>query len=157
MARYSSFGPKTDQLEENESRGFVFSPAVDERLLSSFSGTSKDFQEGFSCFAPHIERAGLSPGTVAQTYPEDTGRMVSAYLEDPQAVEGAENPLMEAARRGGADTFLEDVFGSGGQYQGSQSILATAPDDSEAGSELAYPPLGSSETNPPADTTTSLD
>jgi hypothetical protein len=111
MARFSSVTSETGEVEEDGSRGFGFSPSVDERLLASFSGTSRDFQEGFSRFAPHIEGAGLDPGAVAQTYPEDTGRMVGAYLEAPQAVEGAENPLMEAARRGGADTFLDDVFG----------------------------------------------
>jgi hypothetical protein len=52
---------------------------------------------------------------VAQTYPEDTARMVRAYLEDPQGIERAVDPLGEAARRGGGQQFWEDVFGTKGR------------------------------------------
>jgi hypothetical protein len=84
---------------------------VEARIRSNFTGTETDFSAGFSEFAPYVQQAGLDPKTVAQTYPEDMARMVGAYLESPQGVAGADDPLWEAARRGNAETFLADVYG----------------------------------------------
>jgi hypothetical protein len=89
-----------------------FSESVGGRLRATFPGSEEEFQQGFRQFSPYVRQSGLDPGTLAQTYPEDTARMVHAYLQDPQEISGTQDPLLEAARRGKAQAFLEDVFGT---------------------------------------------
>ena len=80
------------------------------RIASSFPGPADEFEAGYSCLSPHIQRLGLSPQVVAQTYPEETARMVQAARDNPQIVQ-ADDPLLEAARLGMARNFLCDVYG----------------------------------------------
>jgi hypothetical protein len=114
---------------EGEGDQLGFSSTVAARLRSFFPGSEQEFQEGFRVFAPHIAESGLDPVTVAQTYPEDTARMVRTYLEDPQGVESAADPLQEAARRGGAEQFLEDVIGTEGQGRSVSLARTQSPTD----------------------------
>jgi hypothetical protein len=87
-----------------------YSRSVDARIQRAFPGSGQDFHAGLEAFSPHIESHGLDPQILAQSYPEDTARMVSAYLADPEAVGGADDPLLEAARRGGAKDFIEGIY-----------------------------------------------
>ena len=80
-------------------------------IATTFSNTVTGFDEGFSGLSNHIEQAGFDPRVVAERYPEDTGRMVSAYLDHPDRIDQADDPLLEAARLGGADGFRVDIFG----------------------------------------------
>ena len=96
--------------KEHGPGAFGFSPSVSRRIASSFPGPADEFEAGYSCLSPHIQRLGLSPQVVAQTYPEETARMVQAARDNPQIVQ-ADDPLLEAARLGMARNFLCDVYG----------------------------------------------
>jgi len=90
---------------------FGFSRTVNQGIAATFSNTVTGFQAGFSGLAPHLEQAGFDPRVVAERYPEDTGRMVAAYLAQPDQIDQAENPLLEAALLGGAEGFRKDILG----------------------------------------------
>ena len=77
----------------------------------------------------HIEQAGFDLRVVAERYPEDTGRMVAAYLAQPDQIDRAENPLMGAIVLGGADGFRSDIFGSKNAREISDRFAKTSPDD----------------------------
>jgi len=108
---------------------FGFSRTVNQGIAATFSNTVTGFQEGFSGLSQHIERAGFEPRVVAERYPEDTGRMVTAYLAQPDQIDRAENPLMEATILGGADGFRSDVFGSKNTHETSDRFVETPPDE----------------------------
>ena len=105
--------PETTGAREEISNApnFGFSPTVNQGIATTFSNTVTGFEEGFSGLSNHIEQAGFDPQVVAERYPEDTGRMVSAYLDHPDRIDQADDPLLEAARLGGADGFRADIFG----------------------------------------------
>ena len=121
LARFSGFESNTTNAKHDASDlgaeasnvpDFGFSGTVNQGIAATFSNTVTGFQEGFSGLSKHIERAGFDPQVVAERYPEDTGRLVSAYLAQPEQIDRAENPLLEATRLGGADGFRRDIFGS---------------------------------------------
>jgi hypothetical protein len=103
---------------------FGFSHTVNKGIAAAFSNTVTGFEEGFAGLSKHIDRVGFDPRVVAERYPEDVGRMVQAYLDHAGAIENAQNPLLEAARLGGAEGFLRDIFGAerpqGGSDRSSQ-------------------------------------
>jgi hypothetical protein len=113
LARFTGYIPESSGISDQISTtpDFGFSHTVNQRIATAFSNTVTGFDEGFSGLSNHIAQAGFDPRIVAERYPEDTGRMVSAYLYQPDRIEQAEDPLLEAARLGGADTFRVDIFG----------------------------------------------
>jgi len=113
LARFSGYLPESMQNGDQISNApdFGFSPTVNQRIATTFSRAVTGFDEGFSGLSHHIERAGFDPNIVAERYPEDTGRMVSAYLEHRDQIDQADHPLLEAARLSGADHFRTDIFG----------------------------------------------
>ena len=113
LARFAGYAPGSTDVKNENSEGpdFGFSPTVNRGIANTFSNTVTGFDEGFSGLSEHIEQAGFDPRVVAERYPEDTGRMVSAYLDYPERIDQADEPLLDAARLGGADDFRMDIFG----------------------------------------------
>jgi hypothetical protein len=138
LARFS--GIETDSINAGDDASdprselakvpdFGFSRTVNQGIAATFSNTVTGFQEGFSGLSKHIEQAGFDPRVVAERYPEDTGRMVSAYLAQPDQIDRAENPLMEATILGEADGFRSDIFGSKNARETADRFSETPPDD----------------------------
>jgi hypothetical protein len=129
LARYSGYVPGTEVDGEDISKApdFGFSPTVNRGIAATFSNTVTGFEEGFLGLSTHIEQAGFDPRVVAERYPEDTGRMVSAYLDHPDRIDQAQEPLLEAAKLGGADDFRTDIFG--GQESQDVPEPPLPPDD----------------------------
>lgn len=98
--------------------GFGFSPSVNAEIQAAYPGTPDQFQSGFDRLSTHLQNAGLDPQVVAETYPQDTARMVSVFT-GPHA-SGAGNPtLREIAEQGGANQFLQEILGEQKTGQGS--------------------------------------
>jgi hypothetical protein len=76
---------------------------VNTAIQSNFNGSTNDFRRGFEGLSPHISQHGLDPNALAEQYPQDTSRMVQAYLEHPAEINAARDPLYHAAELGGAD------------------------------------------------------
>jgi len=112
---------------------FGFSRTVNQGIAATFSNTVTGFQAGFSGLAQHIEQAGFEPQVVAERYPEDTGRMVAAYLAQSDQIDRAENPLLEAALLGGAEGFRKDILGDSELFSGNRLEEPSSPDDGNAG------------------------
>ena len=112
LAHFSGLGPGSIEARDEvlNPPDFGFSLTVNQGIAATFSNTVTGFDEGFSGLSKHIEKAGFVPQVVAERYPEDTGRMVSAYLEHPEQIDQADDPLLTAARLGGADGFRGDIF-----------------------------------------------
>jgi hypothetical protein len=90
---------------------FGFSPTVNRRIRTTFLYPVGDFNTGFDGLSPHFERAGLDPYLVASRYPEDLGRMVTAYLDQPESIDQlGDRALIETTRLGGATSFRQDIF-----------------------------------------------
>lgn len=102
---------------------FGFSRTVNRGIANTFTNTVTGFEEGFASLSKHIDRAGFDPRVLAEQYPEDTGRMVQAYLDHLEVIENAQNPLEEAVRLGGAKGFLRDIFGAE-ELQGRSDLPA---------------------------------
>lgn len=104
-ARQADLSERMQRFEsgENAAPDFGFSPSVNRAIHSSFSGSTEEFQHGFEALTPHIVQHGLDPNTVAAQYPEDTSRMVQAYLDQPEEISGARDPLYRAAELGRAE------------------------------------------------------
>ncbi len=138
LSQFSGFGSGSTNAGEGASNprsavakapDFGFSRTVNQGIAATFSNTVTGFQEGFSGLSKHIEQAGFDPQVVAERYPEDTGRMVAAYLAQPERIDGAENPLMEASILGGADGFRSDIFGAKNAREISDRIAETPSDN----------------------------
>ena len=76
---------------------------------STFQGTPQDFQKGFSGLSPHISQHGLDPNTLAAQYPEDTSRMVQAYLDHGDEINAAPNPLQSAMKLGNTEQLQQVI------------------------------------------------
>jgi len=114
LARFAGFEPGSTNARDEISTvpDFGFSRTVNRGIATTFTNTVTGFEAGFSGLSKHIEQAGFDPQVVAERYPEDTGRMAAAYLDQPERIDRAENPLLEAARLGGAEGFRADIFGA---------------------------------------------
>ena len=88
---------------------FGFSPAVNTSIGQSFGGSPTSFQQGFQGLSPHIQSAGLDPQILAAQYPEDTSRMVQAYLDHGDTINAANNPLQSAMRLGNVEQLGEII------------------------------------------------
>jgi hypothetical protein len=126
LARFSGYVSESTNVRDEISNApdFGFSATVNQRVATTFSNTATGFDEGFAGLSNHIEQAGFDPRVVAERYPEDTGRMVSAYLQYPDRIDQANEPLLEAARLGGADGFRVDIFGRDESQEAPEAPLA---------------------------------
>ncbi|GER78923.1 MAG: hypothetical protein HZC39_13625 [Chloroflexi bacterium] len=103
-ARQAELGERMQRFGgvRTESADFGFSPSVNSAIQSNFKGSTEDFQRGFQALYPHISQHGLDPNALAAQYPEDTARMVQAYLDHPEDISQARDPLYHAAELGNA-------------------------------------------------------
>lgn len=105
-ARQVELGERMQRFEgvpaSQSSQDFGFSPTVNATIQSNFSGSSQDFQRGFESLSPHISQHGLDPNVLAAQYPEDTARMVQAFLKHGDEINHAPDPLYRATQLGNA-------------------------------------------------------
>jgi hypothetical protein len=105
-ARQAELGERMQRFNgvqpQSQSQDFGFSPTVNATIQSNFSGSSQDFQRGFQALSPHISRHGLDPNVLAAQYPEDTSRMVQAYVQYGDEINRAPDPLYRATQLGNA-------------------------------------------------------
>jgi hypothetical protein len=94
---------------QTQAQDFGFSSTVNTTLGSSFQGTPQDFQKGFSGLSPHIRGHGLDPNTLVAQYPEDTSRIVQAYLDHGDEINSAQNPLQSAMKIGNTEQLQKII------------------------------------------------
>lgn len=113
-ARQAELGERMQRFSgiRNETADFGFSPSVNSAIQSNFNGSTDDFQHGFQALSPYISQHGLDPNALAAQYPEDTARMVRAYLDYPQDISQARDPLYRAS-----------VLGNASQVQGMITFM----------------------------------
>ena len=85
---------------ETEGADFGFAPNVNSGIASTFSGSQADFQKSYDSLSPYMSQHGLTPDVFASQYPEDTGRMAQAFLDHPDDILHARDPLYRAAELG---------------------------------------------------------
>jgi hypothetical protein len=76
---------------------------VNSVIGSNFKGSPDDFERGFQAMSPHVTQHGLDPNVLAAQYPQETAKMVQAYLDHPDEIKGSPDPLYHAAELGNAD------------------------------------------------------
>jgi len=108
LARFA--GAAAEPQAENE---IGLSPDLYHQVLSGFGGPAQALAQGFRDLSGLVDGSAPALPVLAARYPRETGGVVRAYQEDPQHIEAAENPLLEAARQAGARRILRDVFGEG--------------------------------------------
>ena len=86
---------------ETQGADFGFAPNVNQGIASTFQGSQTDFQKGYSELSPFMSQRGLTPDVFAAQYPEDTGRMVQAFLDHGDDIRQARDPLFRAGELGG--------------------------------------------------------
>jgi hypothetical protein len=105
-ARQAELGERMQRFDGNQpaqpSQDFGFSQSVNTSIQASFKGSPQEFQRGFQSISPHIAQHGLDPNVMAAQYPEETSRMVKAYLDHPQEINAAQDPLYRASELGNA-------------------------------------------------------
>jgi len=104
-------GGQASQPSQPPSQGqdFGFSSSVNSAIGSTFQGSPQDFQKGFSGLSSHISQHGLDPNTVVAQYPEDTSRMVQAYLDHSDEINAAPNPLQSAMKLGNTEQLQQVI------------------------------------------------
>ncbi len=85
---------------ENQGTDFGFAPNVNQGIAATFQGSQADFQKGYAELSPFMTQHGLTPDVFAAQYPEDTGRMVQAYLSHGDDIRQARDPLFRAGELG---------------------------------------------------------
>jgi hypothetical protein len=103
-------GAQAARPTQSQGQNFGFSSSVNSAIGSSFQGSPQDFQKGFSGLSPHISQNGLDPNTLAAQYPEDTSRMVQAYLDHGDEINSASNPLQSAMKLGNTEQLQVITF-----------------------------------------------
>lgn len=109
-ARQVELNQRMQRVAENETRSethvetqgvdFGFAPGVNSGIAATFQGSQADFQQGFQGLSPYMTQHGLTPDVFASQYPEDTGRMVQAYLTHGDDIRQARDPLFRAGELG---------------------------------------------------------
>lgn len=101
-ARQVELTERMQRFSGSETSGtdFGFSPNVNAGIASTFQGSQTDFQKGFESLSPYMNQHGLTPDIFASQYPEDTGRMVQAYLTHGGDIRQAHDPLYRAGELG---------------------------------------------------------
>ena len=102
-ARQVELSSRTQRFSGAEAQGaadFGFGPNVNAGIATTFQGPQADFQRGFEGLSPYITQHGLTPDVFASQYPEDTGRMVQAFLNHSDDIQQARDPLFRAGELG---------------------------------------------------------
>ncbi len=89
------------------SQDFGFSPSVNASIQSSFNGSPQEFQQGFQTMSTDIAQHGMDPNVFAAQYPEETAHMTRAYLDHPEEIITARDPLVRASELGNATQVKE--------------------------------------------------
>jgi hypothetical protein len=110
MQRFGGTQATRSQPEtQTQVQDFGFSSTVNAAIGSSFQGTPQDFQKGFSGLSQHVSQHGLDPNVLAAQYPEDTSRMVQAYLDHGDEINSAPNPLQSAMMLGKTEKLQQVI------------------------------------------------
>ncbi len=111
-ARQAELGQRMQRFNASQTQGsppqsqtqdFGFSSSVNSAIGSSFRGSPDDFERGFQAMSPHVTQHGLDPNVLAAQYPQETAKIVQAYLDHPAEIKGSPDPLYHAAELGNAD------------------------------------------------------
>lgn len=111
-ARQAELGERMQRfggIQESQSPNFGFSSSVNTAIGSTFQGSPQDFKQGFEGLASHIRGHGLDPNVLAAQYPEDTSRMVQAYLDHGDEINADPNPLQSAMRLGNTEQLQQVI------------------------------------------------
>ena len=109
MQRFGGMQASQSSQPQTQGQDFGFSRSVNSSIGSTFQGTPQDFQRGFSGLSQHISQHGLDPNTLAAQYPEDTSRMVQAYLDHGDEINTAPNPLQSAMKLGNTEQLQQVI------------------------------------------------
>ncbi len=110
-ARQVELSERMQRFSGSETTGtdFGFAPNVNAGINTTFQGSPTDFQKGFESLSPYLTQHGLTPDIFASQYPEDTGRMVQAYLAHPEEISQARDPLYRAGELGQIEKAREVI------------------------------------------------
>ena len=102
-ARQVELSSRMQRFSGTESPGtdFGFAPNVNQGIAATFQGSQADFQKGYAELSPFMTQHGLTPEVFASQYPEDTGRMVQAFLDHGDDIRQSRDPLFRAGELGG--------------------------------------------------------
>ncbi len=89
------------------SQDFGFSSSVNSSIQSNFNGSPQEFQQGFQAMSTDIAKHGMDPNAFAAQYPEETAHMTRAYLDHPEEIITARDPLYRASELGSATRVKE--------------------------------------------------
>ncbi|HAX69191.1 MAG TPA: hypothetical protein DCY14_06275 [Anaerolineae bacterium] len=112
-ARQAELGERMQRFNgapsTSPSDDFGFSPSVNASIQSSFNGSPQEFQQGFQAMSADITQHGMDPNVFAAQYPQETAQMTRAYLDHPEEIMIARDPLMRASELGNA-TRVKEIF-----------------------------------------------
>lgn len=94
---------------ETEGTDFGFAPNVNRGIATTFQGSKAEFDQGYQGVSPMLSQHGLTPELFASQYPEDTGRLVQAYLAHGDEIRQARDPLFRAGELGGIEKAREVI------------------------------------------------
>lgn len=94
---------------ETQGADFGFAPNVNRGIAATFQGSKAEFDQGYQGVSPMLSQHGLTPELFASQYPEDTGRLVQAYLAHGDEIRQARDPLFRAGELGGIEKALEVI------------------------------------------------
>lgn len=86
---------------------FGFSPSVNASIRTNFNGSPQEFQHGFQTMSSDFTQHGMDPNIFAAQYPQETAQMARAYLDHPEEIMTARDPLMRASELGNATRVKE--------------------------------------------------
>lgn len=124
-ARQAELGERMQRFDgvqtqtQTQTADYGFSPTVNSAIQSNFSGSREDFQRGFDGLSPHISAQGFDPNAFVAQYPEATAHMAQAYLNHPNDINGAQNPLYRAAQLGNAGQIQQMLTFRSNQEDGN--------------------------------------
>jgi hypothetical protein len=94
---------------ETQGADFGFAPNVNRGIAATFQGSKAEFDQGYQGVSPLLSQHGLTPELFASQYPEDTGRLVQAYLAHSDEIRQARDPLFRAGELGGIEKAREVI------------------------------------------------
>jgi hypothetical protein len=110
-ARQVELASRMERFEGSETEGtdFGFAPNVNHGIATTFQGSKAEFEQGYQEVSPLLSQHGLTPEIFASQYPEDTGRLVQAYLAHGDEIRQARDPLFRAGELGGVEKAREVI------------------------------------------------
>ena len=110
-ARQAELGARMQRFNgappSSPSDDFGFSPSVNDSIRTNFNGSPQEFQQGFQAMSSDITQHGMDPKIFAAQYPQETAQMTRAYLDHPEEIMTARDPLMRASELGNATRVKE--------------------------------------------------